>query len=268
MICARRVALNGAQLDQADSSIVIRGVETADGKENISAVAFGGRSGQRITGKRRDTLDVVVRFAINIKKANLAGRAAALEAVNEWAARAKDGAVLTVNYKTNRQLYVILAQAPGEGNMFQYDREFSITFRAYGVPYWQETEATATASIEAGTSGDADITVAGSADTVADVVLTNESESTVDTCAVSVDGNLMSFTGLGLAAGESLVIDHAEDGTLRIRILETDESYRSAMASRDPSSADDLFCRTGTRSAGFEAAAACSMTVECKGRYL
>ena len=264
----RRVALNGVELDQADTSIVIRSVEPADGRENISAVSLAGGCGQRMTGRHRDTVDMIVRFAILIRKDNLAGRAAALEKANEWAARAKNGAWLTVNYKTNRRLWVVLAQAPGEGSLWDYTKDFQITFRAYGVPYWQETEATGTVTVAAGTSGTGTLAVPGSADTVADAVLTNESESTVNTCKVTADGNQLMFSDLGLAAGESLVIDHENDGLLRIRILDTNESYRSAMNKRTPASNDDLFCRTGNRSVGFTSEYSCSLTVSCKGRFL
>ena len=268
MICARRVALDGTELDQANAAIVIRSVESGDGKENFSATGTAGGSGQRVTSHHRDTMDVIVRFAIDIKKNNLAGRASALENANAWAARAADGAWLTVNYKTNRRAWVKLVQAPGEGSLWDFTKEFAITFRAYGVPFWQETEATSTASVSAGTSGSADLTVAGSAETVADIVLKNETSTTVDTCSVSVDNHTLSFTDLGLAKDESLVIDHADDGTLRIRILDADEEYRSAMDKRDADSADDLYTRTGLVSAGFTAATSCSMTVSCKGRFL
>ena len=268
MICARRVALDGVELDQANSAIVIRGIESGDGKENFGAVSTAGGCGQRVTNHHRDTMDIVVRFAILIRKNNLAGRAEALENVNTWAARAAHGAWLTVNYKTNRRAWVTLVQAPGEGSLWEFNKEFSITFRAYEVPYWQEAEATEVSEIEAGTSGTGYVTSPGNADTVADVEMTNEGSATVDGLTVTVDGNSLVFDDLGLAVGETLVIDHADNGLLRIRILDSEEQYRSAMSARLPESADDLYCRSGTRYVSFEADYACSMTVSCKGRFL
>lgn len=268
MICARRVALDGVELDQANSAIVISGIETGDGKNSMSAVSLAGGSGQRLTSKHRDTIDITVRFAIKIRKTSLSDRAKALEDANTWAARAINGAWLTVNYKTNRRMRVVLVQAPGEGNLWNYTNDFQIVFRAYGVPYWEEIEASSTAELSAGTLKTGTITVGGNADTVADLVLTNESESTVNTCTVTVDGNSFSFDSLGLAAGESLVVSHDDDGILKIRILETDEDYRDAMSKRLPTSADELRCRTGTRNISFTSDYSCSMTVSCKGRYL
>lgn len=73
MILSRRIALGGVQLDQVDGSIIIQSIDEAAGKETISAVNRGSGNGQRITGRRRDTLDVTVRFSINKRTDNLSG---------------------------------------------------------------------------------------------------------------------------------------------------------------------------------------------------
>ena len=267
MICARRVALDGVEMDQANSAIVIKSVEPGDGRESFGATGTAGGSGQRVTSHHRDTMDVIVKFAIKIRNSNLAGRATALEDANAWAARAESNAWLTVNYKTNRRARVRLVQAPGEGSLWDLSKEFQFTFRAYEVPYWQEVTAGATAGISSSTSGSTTVTVTGNAETVADATLTNTSSGTVNSCTVTVDGHSLSFSSLGLATGETLTIDHTDDGLLRIRIKNTSSQYRSAMAKRTAASADDLFCRTGQRSVSFSADYACSMTVSCKGRY-
>ena len=67
MILKRRVALGGEQLDELDERIIITGVDEAAGKDNISSTAAAIGNGQRITARRRDTLDVSVRFALMIK---------------------------------------------------------------------------------------------------------------------------------------------------------------------------------------------------------
>ena len=111
------MALDGVWLDEVDRRIVISGVEPGDGKESISAVDAAAGYGQRVTGSRRSTLDIVVKFKLlqrSRSEGNMAERAQLLEAVNAWAA---SGGVLTVNYKPNRRLNVVLAQAPGEGSL-------------------------------------------------------------------------------------------------------------------------------------------------------
>ena len=265
MILARRVALNGTQLDSMDNRILISSIDEAAGRDNITAVSRGAGGGQRITNMRRDTLDVTVKFALNIKSSDMAGRTALLNRINKWAA---GGGVLTVGHRSGQQLNVVLAQAPGGGDIFSWANEFTLVFRAYGIPFWQETTASGTVTIAAATSGFDSLTVGGSANTVADVILTNQGSATVNNCEITVNGNTMAFSSLGLAVGESLVIDHTGDGLLQILIYETDEYYRSAMGKRTPASADDLWCVPGVCEVSFEADYACKMTVNCKGRFL
>ena len=74
----------------------------------------------------------------------------------------------------------------------------------------------------------------------------------------------MSFSGLGMKGGESLVLDHTEQGYLRIRIR-NGGSYRSMMLQR--SGADDFAVSPGNVTARFSAQRACQMTVSARGRY-
>ena len=268
MIWSRRVALNGVQLDEVHDAIVIRSVEPGDGKESLSAVSSAAKYGQRVTGNRRDTLDMVVKFAINIRKDNLAGRAEVLELVNAWAARARGGAWLTLNYKTNRRLRVMLVQAPGEGSLWDYTKEFTITFRAYGVPYWEDETATSQrigGDILAGTGSFA---LGGSMDAPIDAELLNRSGQTVVNASITIGGVTMSFPALRLGANETLVIDHTDDGLLRIRIRDAGGTYRSAMGLRADSSGDDFILSPGNISASYSAQRACRLTVSWRCRYL
>ena len=67
-----RVALDGRQLDEIDWRIMIQKIETADGKENISAVSLMGGSGSRVTSEHRDSLDVTVKFTLRLRKTEMA----------------------------------------------------------------------------------------------------------------------------------------------------------------------------------------------------
>lgn len=263
MICARRVALNDIQLDEVHDAVVIKSVEPADGKESISAVSNAAGYGQRITNRRRDTLDMVVKFAIHVHKDNLEARAAVLEAVNAWAAAAMEGAWLTVNYKPNRRLWVVLAQAPGEGSLWDYTKEFQITFRAYVVPFWEdETEISSSSGINS--SGSMTITVPGSAKTEAKVTVTNKSGMTIPNVSVTVAGQTMNFEGVNLGGNQSLIIDHVQTGRLyylRARIGNT-----SVLAKR--TGANDFTVSPGENSISFSATRAVQVTVSVRGRYL
>lgn len=271
MIFSRRVALNGDQLDEVRDAIVIRGIEQAAGKDSITATATGGPFGQRITGARRDSLDITVKFAIDIKRRDLEGRNEALEAVNAWAAAARPetgGAWLTVGHKPERRIRVALAQPAAEGDLWKWADDFSIIFRAFGVPYWEQAEANTIGTDGSSQSGYGSITIGGSAVTQVNAYIQNTSGATVNTATVTVGTKSMSFTGLAMAADETLVIDHADDGLIRIRLRGYGGTYRSAMANRTPESADDLTAFPGACAYSFTAQRACRMTVEWRDRYL
>lgn len=262
MICAHRAALGGIQLDEIDSRIVIHGVEELAPRENITTAALAG-GGSRITGKRRESLDVVVRFGIDVRKEQMETREEILEAIHKWAAA---GGIFTCSQKPERRLKVRLAQGPAVGDPWNWTNTYAIIFRAYGIPYWEQvTPASAASGV--GFSAAAALAVEGNAKTQADVILENMSGAAISTARITVGGRTMSFSTLGMAGGESLVIDHDEDGLLRIRIRRG-SSWRSVMAAREAASADDFDVNPGNLVASFTAQRACRMTVSCRGRWL
>ena len=268
MKLTRRVALNGVWLDDIDGRIVISSVEPADGRENISAVDAASGFGQRVTGKRRSTLDMVVKFRIlerGKSASGMQGRSEVLEAVNAWAA---NGGVLTVNYKPDRQLNVILVQAPGEGSLWDYTKEYSLTFRAYAIPYWEQETARSTTIGGGVSSASGTVQIDGSVETQADVSLLNTSGMTINTATVIVAGKSMSFTSLNMGANESLRIDHNSAGLVRIRVRSATGVYRSVMALRSTASANDFLAQPGSRAISFSAQRACRMTVSWRARFL
>lgn len=258
MILRRRVALDGVQLDQVDSRILIQSIETAAGKETISAQSMYSGDGSRVTNEHRDSLDIVVKFTINEKSYNPEARATVLENVNRWACL---GGWLTVNFKPGRKIRVIAAQLPGEGDAGART-PYAITFRAYGVPYWQQ-ESPALVRHTGVSSCSGVLGVPGSAKTVCDVSFKNTSGGTVNTLNISVGGSSFQLTGLGLGNNGTLVIEHEDDGKrayLRIRIGST-----SKLGCRAGS--DDLYVEPGSRSYSMSAGGSGTFTISCAGRY-
>lgn len=267
MILKRRVALNGVWLDEVDDRILISAVEPADGAENIAATDLAGGYGQRITSRRRSTVDMIVRFRINERGRSTSGmqaRAEVLELANAWAA---GGGWLTVNYKPGRRLGVILVQAPGEGSLWDYTKEFQMTFRAYRVPYWEDETATSASCGGSTNSGSGTAAIGGSVKTQISVMLENTSGMNINTATVTVGGNAMAFSGLGLGNNEALIIDYSDEDILRIRIRSAGGSYRSAMAYRSDTSADE-FTSVGDTRIAYSAQRACRMTASWRCRYL
>lgn len=259
MILAHRVALNGVQLDEVDSRIIIKGIDEAAGKETISAASPAFGCGQRVTNRHRDTLDLTVKFALCLRTTELQERSNVFEAVNRWAA---NGGTLTVNYKANRRLNVVCTQCPGAGDQYERTSVYSITFRAYGIPYWEE-ETPRNAGTGTAASASCSIDVGGSAETVADVTLYNRSGMTINNVTINAAGKVMTFNSLGMGWSEALTISHTSDGLLRIRV-----GSRSAMQFRTIGSANDLTVLPGVRSFSFSADRACQMAVSVRGRFV
>ena len=261
MVLSHRVALNSVQLDELDSRITVDNILEDTGKDTINAVGFGGRDGQRLTQRRRDYLDVTIKFKIDIRKHFMSEREEVLEAVNAWAMA---GGWLTVNYKPGRKLRVVCVKLAAVGDAWEWTRQYEITFRAYGVPYWQEENA---ASVTfRGNSGV--LTVNGTAPTVAEVEFGNTSGGTINALTISCGASQMTFGSLGLLSGEVLVIDHDDTGLLRIRICSVTGVYRSAMAARTASSADDMFVNPGAVTCVYSPSWTAWCVVRANGRWL
>lgn len=263
MQLAHRAALNGVQLDEIDPRIIIKSIEGGSASMSVSTAAAGRGDGSRITSRRREAVEVNVKFSMNIRRDLIEERGAVLEAVNAWAVK---GGTLTVNYKPDRILAVDEVVTPGEGDLWKRLNEFTITFRARAVPYWQQASAVS-AQAGDGMNGSGRLEIPGSARTKIDAVLQNMSGATINTAAITIGGKNMTFENLGLGNGQALTVDHVitAGGTqvLRIRI-----GGASAMAKRIGGSADDFEAEPGTVGFSFSAQRACRLTVSGRGRFV
>ena len=260
-----RATLDGVQLDEIDSRILIQKIETGDGKENISTVGLAGGSGSRVTNAHRDSIDITVRFCIKLRKTEMAEREAVLEKVNAWA---YGGGWLETNYKENRRIRVFRAQAAGAGDPWDWTKVYAVVFRACGVPYWQEkdpqTVMRTNTHSEVMTLG-----VNGSEKTAMEATFLNTSGAVINTFSLNTGESRMAFTGLGLANGESLVIDHDDNGErclLRLRIR-NGNSWRSVLNNRTPESSDDLYISPGVHQIQMAAGGDGRITVSASGRF-
>lgn len=258
MRLSRRIALGDVQLDEIHSSIVIRGIDTGVPKESIAAVNRMGGAGQRMTGQHWETMDVAVRFAIDVPKRQMELRREIWESVMAWALR---GGWLTVGHLPNRRLYADKAILPGSGDLWEWTEEFTITFRAYNVPFWQDANPSAVAvrgvSTWSGTLG-----VPGHFQTVADVTFRNTSGSTMTGFSVTAGESTLTLSGISLANNADLVIHHGTDGLLRITA-----GGVSVYDKLTESSSDDLYIDPGTAAVSMAAGKAGNLTVQCFGRY-
>lgn len=261
MILSRRVALNNIQLDQRNDAIVIRKVDIRAPEKTINAVSRMGGLGQRVTGEHFEKVEIRVSYAIRLPKTSLSARRQVFDAVNSWA---KTKGWLTTSQVQGKRIYIDQVLFPDGGDMRDWTDEYTIIFRAYNMPFWQETTPSSNAcSFGGAASADVSIVVSGNMPNVIDVEFKNTSGSTINTFSASVNGNTISLSELGLANNETLVIDHGTDGLLRIMI-----GSRSVYNKRSANSADDLFVDPGTMpTVTITTGGAGSATVKCYGRY-
>lgn len=260
-----RAALNGAQLDELDERVLVLGVTEGAARLNITtANRFGG--GLRVVSEVRDALDVSVRFGIRLRSSadELAQRSEIFEKVAAWA---MGGGWLTTNIRPDRRIYVRCAQLPAAGDQAEWASEYTITFRAYGVPFWQGTNPSS--FVAPTTKGNAKaLEIAGTAPSVLEFSLANTSNAELSEFILTAGACSMAFEPLGLMPGETLELDHDAEGLLRIRIQSTEGAWRSAMAARKAESDDELKVSPGSVTVGWTARRAGLLTVRCYGRYV
>lgn len=261
MTTARSCAIGGVELKDVDSRVYVLGTSCDAGKETQTGTAFGGRGGQRVTVNRREYLDIRVTFGIDIRKEYLQERSEIFEQCMAWAALARDGAWITIGSKKDRQIWARTFTLPNEGDQWQWASQYTIVFRAWEVPWWQDTEP-----ISVRRSGISSLTqqisVTGNARTVLDFSYTNTSGATVDTLSIDTGSAVMAFTGLGMASGSTLEISHREDGLLVIAV-----DGESAMACRTPESDNDLWIAPGVPSVTVAAGGNGTFVLSSYGRY-
>lgn len=262
MILSKRVSLDYVQLDEQDERIVITGIDEAAGRDTISATASAAGNGQRITNMRRDTLDVGVRFRLLIHKDDMAAREALLEKVNKWAS---NGGWLRVNYKPSRRILVTLAQAPGAGDMWQWTNEFTVTFRAFSVPYWED-DTLISITGGAGLGGGFYLPVTGNTKTQISMNVVNRSGMNIDTISLTAGNATISFAGLRLGGSSTLTIDYNK--TQKLYVVRMRIGNTSVMAARTPGSADEFEVSPGNVYISWSAQRAVQVTASCRGRYL
>ena len=257
MILSKRVALNGVQLDELYPEIVIRSIDPGVPHETVSAVSRGRGFGQRVTGQHWDTLEVSVTYAIDLPKKEMALRRQIFDAVNTWALQK---GWLTVNWLEGRRFWVDKVVVPGSGDLWNWTNDFTIIFRAYGVPFWQdEIPAQAVSSVTG--NGSVALQVSGNVKSVLDISFQNRSGMTINNFQVQAAGNRIMLTSLGLGGSAVLKIFHGTDGLMRITAGGTNVYSKY-------SGADDLYVDPGPVTVSFAADRAGVLTASCCGRWV
>ena len=257
MILSRRVALGGVYLDEIHSGIVIQEADPGGNSENITATDRMGLWGMRVTGARFGMLEARVTFAIDLSKHQMPLRREIFDAVVAWARRK---GWLTFSSLPDRRLYVDRVVIPEPGDMRDWLKDYTISFRAYNVPFW-ETETPTTVSRANITSGSVQIDVGGTAPGVLDIDFRNISGKTISNFAVQAGNNKITINGADIGASETLKVSHGTDGLLRI-------TSGSRNLYGKMTGADDLIVNPGTVNVSVTATRAGALTVTSRARWM
>lgn len=259
MILSRRVIFCGEQLDEIHESIVIRGADPGVAKESSSTADKMGGWGQRMTEQHWQTAEAQVTFAIDIPKTRMAERREVFDKVIAWANRKGWLEFSTIE---DRRLYVDKIVVPGAGDMWHWTNDYTITFRANSVPFW-ETKTATTAKKASIMKGSVAIDIGGTAPGVLDVSFKNISGALIKNFKVKTSKREMNLEGVNLAADETLKIDHpaANGGVVRIRA--GSRNVYSLMTG-----SDDLTVTPGSETVTIEATRAGELTVTNHARWI
>lgn len=259
MILMHRVALGGVQLDSIDSRIMVKGVATQAASEK-PGTAQKATDGLRYNGTKRESLDVTVRIGLRIYDDEMDEREELMEAVNAWAKKLPGW--ITTTQKPGRRFWAEAVRTPAPGDPAEWTNEFTYTFTAYALPWWEKDTATSQALTQSST-GEGTLTMPGSTDTVAEVLVQNKSGETINDLVLTVNDTQMTFTGLGLANNGYFTLDHQlVKGVYALRARIGDTSKLNCM-----SGDDELIMHPGANEISYSAGGAVIATFSARGRY-
>ena len=265
MILSRRVALGGAYLDEVHESIVIKSVVPGAAQKKTQSVSRMHGAGNRITSETWDPLKTQVTFGIDLPKTELALRREIYDAVTAWALRR---GWLTTNEMPNRQMYVDRITMPAGSDMRDWTKDYTIELTAYNVPFWQGNVMAAVSGSNSA-SGSTRISLDGNENSVLNFTFENTSGKKITDLTVITNGGKLVLQNMELNGGQSVVVDHGNDGLLRVmqRVPGAVTTSYSIMSAVHYSSSDDLYIRPGDSTVTFSATRAGRLSINCRGRY-
>ena len=246
--------INDVSLREVDPRIVLRRIDDAPPTIETTWGDNPGRDGQRLLGRRRTGRRVTLVFGIR-ELYDLAARARIVDAVNAWA---QDG-YLKVSNRPERRLPVTAAQYAAVQDPRNYNEDFSVAFDAPS-PFWEDSAAKRLQLT--GSSATGQLKNLGSHEALCGATVSHAS-GTLNTLSVTVGHSTFSVSGLGVAAGTDLVIDHDKRGYLRIMAGST-----SKLAKRSAASSDELVAEPGINEVSVTANVSVTAVVEVRAAWL
>lgn len=271
MRLSRRCRINNVYLDEIDESIVIRSMDPGTPAEDVGSSPYMGGWGSRITNRHWNQLEASVTFAINIPKRQLSRRRAVFDKVIAWA---QEKRFLYFNTQPGKRLYIDHVIYPGAGDLWDWTAEYTIGFRAYGVPFWEDVSPAEWSKQTVATSNGAACVIAaeveGTAPGTLDVSFKNISGRQINDVKIRLGtATPLTMNGVNLAANETLVMSHTRGGLLKITAESgTGDSKVTRNVYGQLTGGDDLYVNPGAVNVRVDASRAGVLTVSSYARWL
>lgn len=254
---ARRIDiwLNGVALRDVDPRILISELRDTVPRMETKFGDNPGRDGQRLMTYRRVnkviTIDVQLRELFRLDE-----RQRILDEIGRWMTEGW----LQSSTQPGKRIYVIPTAFPAMAEARKYTATYQLGFTAAASPFWEE-ERPRILTLDSGTSGAGTIVNPGSVEAYPEIIVTANS-STLTSINITVGATSFQLSGLSVAQGAHVSIDHDARGLLRIMTGGT-----SLMGKRSAASSDELICEPGQSAVGFTADKSVDVSVSVRGRY-
>ena len=249
-------ALDGVELSAIAPEIIVTDITHNAPVREVHASNIAGRNGKLYTRTVTSITGVTVSFEIHTQ--DVRRRAAIMEDVQRWA---MPGGVLTTSDRPDRVLRVVCESLPTVGSAQKWTGVCSIGFVAYAVPFWED-ESPRRVSITG--NGSKNLFVPGfAAPACVEATVKNTGSGAISTVTLTAGDTSMSFSGISLAAGQTMTLAHDARGLLTARIGGT-----SVLDKRTAASRDELELEPGKNAAlSVTTNGTSSTTFEVRGRY-
>ena len=263
MITRYSVWIDNKGLQDIDPSICITDIMEMEPKQQPLTAAQAWGNGLRLLKMQRQSLSVVVRFAI--RERDTVRRRDICTRIRAWA---QEG-YLTTSDRPGQRLYVVCEKIPTVDSALKWANEMEVTFTAYDVPWWENitpTKCTVTAETPYGDGQYRDtvsMRMIGDVESPLEAVITAAGKT--DYLRVYLgDDQFFTFKDLGMKSGDTLTISHDSRGILSLKLNDT-----SVMNKRTAKSYDELMIPPNKSiSIALIADAICTATFTVRGRYV
>ena len=246
--------LNGVSFAGLDPAIILTDITEQKPTESIETATRAIHPGERVTFRRRRTLQVRLTFVV--REYDPSRRAALMDRIAEWAA---DDGWLVLSTRPDQRLYVHTDTLPAMGSSLRWTDEIIIALTAYERPYFEARWPVVSVIAEQGS-----ICPLGTVpEAYVEVDVTNMGEGELTTLTATCATTRIKLDGLAVPPGEHVRIAYTDKDVLTITA-----GGASALANRTADSHDDLIAYTRQSNIiTVDADQAVSAEVSARGRW-